>query len=324
MNWIAPMEPIGIDAVKDSSEYIHETKWDGIRGLVYIQNSELKIYTKGGKERTAFYPELGVLAEKFKSKDIILDGEMVVFDKNGLPSFYSSLVRESVKSEKNLKYYQKNYPVNYFVFDILQYKDKLLTGYGLRERKQLLGQVTDSLTGKNNFFHLSEAYTDGRELFKKMKEKNMEGIVSKKITSPYISGKKHDAWYKTKFTKKMLCIIGGILWKNKEPYSLALGVKIAESEKLNYVGKASLGLKASDFKLIKEYREKLIQEECPFSEDSAAGLDTKGNELTWTNPFITCWVNFLELSNDGHLRQPKLAGFTSLPASEADGKVLTE
>ncbi|QNU67568.1 DNA ligase [Ruminiclostridium herbifermentans] len=324
MNWITPMEPINCNTVKEDSEYIHEIKWDGIRGLVYLLNGQLNIYTKKGNTRTVFYPELDVIYDEFKSNDIILDGEIIVLDKNGIPSFYNSLVRESVKSIKNLKYYQDNYPINYIVFDILKYRDELLTNYPLQQRRQLLEQLLSSLVNKNNIIYLSEIYTDGKELFEKMKQKNMEGIVSKKINSMYLQGKQHDAWFKTKFTKRMLCIIGGVIWKYGEANSLILGIKANEDKKINYIGKASLGLKGSDLKLLKEYRDKLIQEECPFSESSIKCLNTKENELTWISPLITCWISYLELSNDGHLRHPKILGFTSLPAEEANGKVLTD
>ena len=324
MNWIAPMDPISCGTVKEGSEYIHEIKWDGIRGLVYLLNGQLNIYTKKGNIRTAFYPELGAIYDEFKSNDIILDGEIIVFDKNGMPSFYNSLVRESVKSQKNLKYYQNNYPINYIVFDILKYRDELLISYPLQQRKQLLQELLSSLINRNNTIYLSDIYTDGKELFEKMKQKNMEGIVSKKINSMYLQGKHHEAWFKTKFTKKMLCIIGGVVWKHGETNSLILGIKANEDKKINYIGKASLGLKGSDLKLLKEYRDKLIQEECPFSENSIEGMNTKENELTWVSPLITCWISYLELSNDGHLRHPKILGFTSLPAEEANGKVFTE
>jgi len=324
MNWIAPMEPISAMKVKEGSEYIHEIKWDGIRGLVYLQNNELKIYTKKGNDRTEFYPEISSLSNEFKSKDVILDGEMVVLDKKGLPSFYNSLIRETVKSKKNLKYYQSNYPINYIVFDILKYKDKLLNKLPLFERKQLLEQIFIPIINQNDTIRLSEAYSDGTDLFQKMKQKNMEGIVSKKINSIYLAGKRHDAWFKTKFTKKMLCVIGGIQWKGEKPNSLVLGVKIAENGKLNYVGKASLGLKESDLKLLKDFRNELSQDQCPFIESSISNIDITGTELTWVNPSITCWINFLELSNDGHFRHPKIIGFTALPVEEANGRVLTD
>jgi ATP-dependent DNA ligase len=89
-------------------------------------------------------------------------------------------------------------------------------------------------------------------------------------------------------------------------------------------GYASLGLKESDLKLLKEYRNQLTQDECPFIESSISSIDVTGTELTWVNPAITCWISFLELSNDGHFRHPKIIGFTALPVEEANGRILTD
>lgn len=323
MNWIAPMEPISSIEVKENNQYIHEVKWDGIRGLVYLQNKEFKIFTKRGNERTEFYPELSILSKEFSNEDITLDGEIVVLDKNGLPSFYNSLIRETVRSKRNFQYYLNNYPVNYIIFDILKHKDKLITKLPLFERKQLLAKLLKSITSQSDTIHISEVYTDGKELFQKMRQRNMEGIVSKKLDSLYLEGKKHDAWFKTKFTKKMLCVIGGIQWKDEKPKSLVLGVTTSNG-KLNYVGKASLGLKQSDLKLLKENINELSQKECPFETSSISNIDVTGSELSWIYPAITCWINFLELSNDGHFRHPKIIGFTALPVEEANGRVLTD
>jgi len=325
MKWIEPMEPISCKDVKEDTQYIHEVKWDGIRGLVYLQNSQLKIYTKKGTDRTAFYPELYVLSDEFKNKNVIFDGELIVLNNDGLPSFYHSLIRETVKSEKNLKYYQRNYAVKYIIFDVLYANGKLLTNIPLFERKQLLPQLLSSFLEKSDTIGISEVYTNGKELYQQMKQKNMEGIVSKKITSVYSEGKNHDAWFKTKFIKKMLCIIGGIQWKGEIPNSLILGIKAhRDDEKLIYIGKASLGLKESDLKLLKEYKNELMQEKCPFSPGSMPELSTTGTEIIWVIPALTCWISFLELSNDGHFRHPQIAGFSQLPAEEADGRVLAD
>jgi bifunctional non-homologous end joining protein LigD len=324
MNWIAPMEPISCSKVKDDPEYIHEIKWDGIRGLVYLQNKELRIYTKKGNERTEFYPEVRKINEVIQADNIVLDGEMVVLDDKGFPSFHNALVRETVKSQRNLQYYLRNYPVRFMVFDVLQYNSRLLTDLPIHERKTILTELLSPAVKDCDTISISEVYTDGNLLYQKMKQNNMEGIVSKKINSTYISGKKHDAWYKTKFTKKMLCIIGGIQWKDDKPNSLIMGVRTAESENLIYMGKASLGLKEADLRLIREYKDQLLQDKCPFEASSISNIEITGSGLTWVNPVITCWVNFLELSNDGHFRHPKIIGFTVLPAEEANGRVLTD
>ncbi len=324
MNWIIPMEPVICPAVKAGADYIHEIKWDGIRGMVYVENGSIKIYTKKGKERTGFYPEIDILKKGLGGKNAVLDGEFVVLDEDGTPSFYKSLIRERVRNSSRLQYYTNAYPVCYMVFDILKYGDKILVNMPLIERKQILEKNLSSFTGDDTNIFITKSYPDGKELFEKMKAQNMEGIVSKKTDSLYIGGKKHDAWFKTKFIKKMLCVVGGIQWKSLQPNSLVMGIKPRDSEKLVYVGKASIGLKQSDLMLIKEYAGQLEQEECPFTTDEIIQLDKTGDRFTWLQPALTCWISFLELTNDGHLRHPKIEGFAVLPAEEADGKVLTE
>ncbi len=324
MKWINPMEPVSLNRVKNDSDFIHEIKWDGIRGLIYLQDGEMRLFTKKGNERTGFYPELDVINKVLKDRNVVLDGEIVVLDHSGQPSFHNVLIRETVKNKRNLEFYLKNYPVKYMVFDILMDKDKLLTKIPLFERKQILEKVISSITNNCDTVFLSQVFKDGRELYETMKEKNMEGIVSKKLNSFYLPGKKHEEWFKTKFTKRMLCIVGGIQWKDKRPNSLLMGITTEESAKLIYMGRASLGLKGSDLQLLMQYKDDLIMGECPFDQTGSAAFEKSGTELTWTVPALTCWISFLELSNDGHFRHPKILGFTNLPAKEANGKVLTD
>jgi bifunctional non-homologous end joining protein LigD len=318
------MEPISCHEVKEGSEFIHEIKWDGIRGLIYIQHSDVRLFTKKGNERTDFYPELDSLYNELKQNDLVIDGEMVVVDENGLPNFHDVLVRETVKNKRNLQYYLKNYPIQYMVFDVLQYNGNLLTKQPLIERKNILTEILSPIVAKNNIVRLSEVFDDGKELYQNMKRNNMEGIVSKKKFSHYVEDKKHNEWFKTKFTKRMLCIVGGIQWKDKKPNSLVLGIKTSGTDKLICVGKASLGLKESDLQLLNQYKNELITEECPFDKNTIANISKTGTELTWAYPALTCWISFLELSNEGSLRHPKIIGFAALPIEEANGKVLTD
>lgn len=324
MNWIPPMEPISCQKVKEGPEFLHEIKWDGIRGLIYIQQSEFKLFTKKGNERTDFYPEMEPIYNELRKTDAVVDGEIVVLDEDGQPDFHDVLVRETVKSKRNLQYYLRNYPIKYMVFDILLYKGKLLTRQPLIERKKILSEVFRPITLKHRVVSLSEVFDDGNELYRNMKINNMEGIVSKKKQSLYIEGKKHEEWFKTKFIKRMLCIVGGIQWKDKKPNSLVLGIKTPEADKLICVGKASLGLKESDLQLLNQYKNELLTQECPFESSSLANISKAGTELTWTFPALTCWISFLELSNEGSLRHPKIIGFSAAPIEEANGKVLTE
>ncbi len=324
MNWIVPMEPNSTPLVKSGEDFVHEVKWDGIRGMVYLQNGSVKIFTKRGNERTDFYPELKPLETLSERNSIVLDGEIVVLDETGKPNFHNALVRETVKSKRNLQYYLKNYPVKYIVFDILMNEDKLLTKTELIYRKQILQKVLSPVVHRSETILISEDFSDGQELYELMKKRNMEGIVSKRLNSFYFPGKKHGEWFKTKFIKKMLCIVGGIVWKDDLPNSLVMGIRTQEHAKLMFMGKASLGLKGSDLQLLRQYKDDLRQMECPFEVGEIGDMDRTGGSLTWTLPVLTCWVSFLELSNDGRFRHPKILGFTNLPPEEANGKVLSD
>jgi len=309
------MEPVSIPDIVTGPGWIHEIKWDGIRGLTYIENGRIHIYTKRGNERTAFYPELSEITRHVDMKNAVLDGEIVVFDNEGNPSFYSSLVRERVQDVKKVKHYSEKHPVKYILFDLLHFNGISLTQKPLVERKEIL----ESIVTKSGNITITDSFKQGEALYKLMKTKNWEGIVSKQTDSWYIPGKAHNSWFKTKLSRKMLTVIGGIQWKDNMPNSLLLGVYREAS--LTFIGKASLGLNQEQLYVLKEQASRLSQKESPFNMESLPGI--KGN-FTWFTPLIACWVYFMEFTNDGHLRHPKILGFSSAKPSEANGKEYVE
>ena len=309
------MEPISIPYIMTGEDWIHEIKWDGIRGLTYIENGSLQIYTKRGNERAAFYPELLEITTLLDARQAVLDGEIVVFDNAGNPCFYNSIVRERVRDIKKVKYYSELYPAKYILFDILNFNGNDLTRTSLGERKKIL----ESSLRRSSNITLTDSFAEGRELYELMKIKHWEGIVSKQKDSLYISGKAHNSWFKTKLSRKMLAVVGGIQWKSNMPNSLLLGVY--RENTLVFIGKASLGLNQEQIYLLKEQSAPLGLKECPFSKDSLTG--NKGN-FTWLNPVLTCWVHFMEFTNDGQMRHPKILGFSSSKPAEANGKEYVE
>lgn len=309
------MEPVSASDAAKGENWLHEVKWDGIRGLSYIENGRLRIYTKHRNERTAFYPELLDITSLLHAKNAILDGEIVIFDKSGNPSFYYSLVRERIRDINKIRHYAGIYPAKYILFDIMYYNGKNLTREPLVERKKML----KSILNKSSIITLTDAFSNGEELYGLMRVKNWEGIVSKEKNSCYISGKTHNSWYKTKLSRKMLAVAGGIQWKSDMPNSLLLG--IYKDNILHFIGKASLGLTQEHLYLLKENSLNLGIRECPFSRESIAG--TKGY-FTWITPVLTCWVHFMEFTNDGQLRHPKILGFSSAKPFEANGKEFVE
>jgi len=308
MDWIQPMEPILNDHIMSSGEWIHQVKWDGIRGISYLDHGEFRVFTKKGLERTFFYPEIAHIKRLFSGHQAILDGEIVVLSQQGKPIFQHVLVRERVRSMEKVDYYARRYPVKYIVFDILSLNDQLLITEPLYKRKELLLTYLK----QDQTIGITDDFSNGQKLLTLMKDKGWEGIVSKKQDSRYSPGKHHQDWYKTKIYKKMLTVVSGIQWKGDYPNALLLS--IFKNQKLQYIGKASLGLKQQDFKLLKQYAGELQQNTAPFAKGG------KWKDVTWLKPRLTCWVQYLEWSGDHLLRHPKIIGFSLQKPEEADGK----
>lgn len=310
MDWIQPMEPISTKKLIDGEDFIHQIKWDGIRGLAYIVNRELKVFTKKGHERTGFYPELNALVDLTDADSVVLDGEIIVPDDKGRPSFHRVLARERVKSLSRVTYYSRTHPVFYMAFDIMSINGRDITSLSFLERREWLCKVLKP----GQCIGITDNYTDGHGLFNLMKEKGWEGIVSKQVNSRYLPGKSHNSWYKLKIAKKLLAAVCGITWKDNCPNSLILG--LYRDNELIYIGKASTGLTQDDFYELKNNVRELESDRCPFD-----GIPLhKGERVTWFKPVLTCWIKFLEWTDDGVLRHPVILGFNSGNAYEANGQ----
>lgn len=313
MDWMMPMSPILRNTIEEGSEWIHQVKWDGIRGLCYMENGRLRVFTKRGRERTGFYPELEVLSFSKKVSSLVLDGELVVLDSEGKPSFHLSLTRERLNSLQKTGLYASKYPAKYVLFDIIALNGQLLTSWPLTERSLLLKELIRPSAN----IALTDDFEDGHALFALMKEKGWEGIVSKRLMSFYSPGKNHTDWYKVKLVRKLLAAIAGITLKESFPNALILAVNRGDG--WEYIGKAAVGLTHTHLALLKDVMNQLKSEKNPFGIQHP---DFK-NAL-WIEINLTCWAGFLEWTQDGALRHPKILGFSDQPPSQATGKEFVE
>jgi len=306
--FFTPMEPILKSGIINHPDFIHQIKWDGIRGILYIENSKVKILTRKNIDITSKYPELQMLKKNFKGRNGILDGEIVIFDDKSKPDFQKILSRHMLKSNYKINHFMKSDPVSYIVFDILYLDNQDLRQFKYSERKTVLQKHYSN----SGFTAITDDFSDGHSLFDIMKEKKMEGIVSKNRNSKYIAGKKHNQWIKTKIKREMLTVIGGLKLKNNLPVSLLLG--IYDQNNLLYIGNASSGLKQNDLYLLKAYMPLLKNASSPF-----ANHFNDSNTL-WLKPALTCYISYLERNNHGHLRHPEIIGFSDKNPEEALGE----
>lgn len=297
MDWFEPMEPILTDSVIQDKGWIHQVKWDGIRGLCYKDGDNISLYTKSGRERSRWYPEVTEEIIKLKCRQAVLDGELIVLDSEGKPSFHDIMSRDRVKREDRIKFYFEKYPVNYMVFDILYKDGEDLRKLPLYERKKIL---EDTLKSEGSV-HIVSDFKDGKALFLSMKERDMEGIVSKKADSTYIGGKKHRMWFKTKITKQINAVVCGLKVKDNEVKSLVIAEYL--DNQLVPIGSVSSGLSYKD-------RITLLQALPQLAEDTPELKNIKDKDVIRIKPVLNVIVSFIEREQNGALRHPVLVGFT--------------
>ena len=270
-----------IDKPFFDDKYLYEIKFDGFRVIIYVSKEEFVIKSRQGKDVTKKYPELKSIQKLVGEKEVIFDGEIIIY-KKGKMDFQELQKRAQFSSEEKIKELAQEEPVRFIAFDIL-YQNKDLRGLTLKRRKDILNKYKDS-----DFFIKSVGYLNGKELFKKIKEKKMEGIVAKLKNSKYYANKRGDEWLKIKNIKDgEFYVLGYKL--NKDKYSLYL-----KDQNNNYVGKVSIT------------KDNPILYKILNSKEENVKINNLKEVINYIKPTIKVTVKYLEKTREGKLRHPIL------------------
>jgi bifunctional non-homologous end joining protein LigD len=302
---VFPMEPQAKSVLIEDNSYYYQVKWDGIRLLAFGEDTKTRLQGRSLKDKTGLYPELAVLPELVKGKSFILDGELVAL-KEKRPSFYTVMQRERASSS-NISRLVKLLPVDYMVFDILFLDGTWLLNKPWEVRQEILKKNII----ENESLHLTPNYKDGRGLLQAVRELGMEGIVAKKIGSPYIPGpRKSSYWLKTKVEQTLEAYVGGLTLKDSRPASLLLGldedgsVEMPGLEKrLRYIGSASSGLKEKELEDWYRWSRENSLSVSPFINPPSS---LPGRKLLWMEPLRKVKIIYNEWTPDLKLRAPRL------------------
>jgi len=302
---IAPMLATAADEPFDSPAFSYEPKWDGVRTLAFVDGGVVRLQTRNLLDCTAQYPEVHGIAEALTGAyQAILDGEIVALDEKGVPSFQRLQPRMHVRDESAVKRLRRSAPVRYQVFDVLWIDGEDLARRPLRERQRRLEEV---ITPMGAIGRAEPFIGTGRALFEAVREQGLEGIVAKRLDSPYTFGRSA-AWIKVKSQRTIDCVIGG--WtmgqggRQSTLGSLLLGVY--RDGTLTPVGHVGTGF---DEKTLKDLLAKLSEREsptCPFGPAPRVNQPAR-----WCLPELVCEVHYTELTKDGTLRHPTFRGLRS-------------
>ena len=294
-------EPMGAtltDQLPKGKEWIFEVKWDGVRGLTFIDKGALTIYTRNNNRCERQYPELQVVPHYIDAEQAILDGEIVVLDSKGVSHF--ELIQPRIHSQDAnsiAKMGQKN-PVHLYVFDLLY-----LDGYDLRrvpliERKRLLEKIVEPFPLLRVSDHFENS---GEDLLEAARQSGLEGLIAKSAKSVYESRRSRN-WLKLKLTSEQEFVIAGYTPGEREHFgSLALGYY--EGGKLHYAGNVGTGFNARNLSELWALLEPLTITKMPFA---AADKIPKGT--LWVKPKLVAQIKFANWTGDKKLRAPVYLG----------------
>src|SRR3954451_15989630 len=161
-----------------SGDFAFEPKWDGFRALV-SRNGRLSVRSRRGWNMTSLLPELAALAD-----GLAVDGELVAFGDDGLPSF-PRLCDRMLHGKHRIE-------VMLIVFDVLAVDGRSVTRRPYWERRQLL----EDLALDGDYWSTTSSLTDGEALWERICRLGLEGVVAKKRCGHYLPGRR--GWIKIK------------------------------------------------------------------------------------------------------------------------------
>lgn len=277
----------------DDREWLFDVKWDGVRAIVR-GGPPVVVTSRRGNNVTSSYPEISAA----EWPDAVVDGEIVVLDDEGAPSFQRLQHRmNTAHPDRSLL---ADHPVAYMVFDVLERQGIDLTNLPLTERRTILegldlpiGAVVSPLT--------PEA---GIALFDAVVDRGLEGIVAKRADSRYRPGIRSPDWRKVVHFPRIKAVVGGFTPGEGSRAAtfgaLQLGLYVDGS--LRWVGGVGSGFDDASLRAIREALDQITTVESPFLPDQPIPA------MQFVAPSLVAVVAIRQWTDDGHLRHPVFHG----------------
>ncbi len=275
---------------------MHEVKWDGIRALVETSATQVRVWTRSGRDISVAFPELADL----KGRSLVLDGEIVSL-RDGVPTLMALADRIHVTDSRKAATLSAANPAVFLIFDVLSVDGESLLAVPWEQRRDVL----DSLELGDVAWQVPSTYDDGEVLLDAARAQGLEGIVSKKRSSIYRPGVRSGDWLKFPIRPTGSFVVGGYRFETDSQSRLgAILVGVPTPSGLAYRGKVGSGIAGKAGARLGELLKPLAQRESPFID--VPRLDAQG--AVWVEPVVVVDVDYLSITADLKLRQPAYRG----------------
>ena len=277
--------------VVDGPEWVFEEKYDGIRAIAERKGDRVRLLSRTGQDLTEGFAEVVDAIRALPDNDLVLDGELVVFDKGGVSRF-QLLQRRGI--DPRLR------PI-YVVFDVLRSKGRDVTKRPLEERRARLMQLIPRRAGPLMPSRVLRA--DGKRALATAREKGWEGVIAKRRGSPYEPGHRSTAWRKVKVRGESEFVIGGYAPPQGSRAEFgALLVGLFDGPRLRYTGKVGTGYTQDTLRDLGAKLRRLQTPRSPFEPAQRV------KDAVWVWPELVAQIAYQEWTSDGKLRQPAFLG----------------
>jgi bifunctional non-homologous end joining protein LigD len=302
----------------DDGRWAYEMKWDGMRALLAVDHSagdradqgRVRITSRNDNDVTARYPELRAIADALPGVDAVLDGEIVALDDSGVPSFERLQPRMHAGSTAAVRRMVGEIPVVFMVFDVLWLDGHSTCALPYTERRALVERL--GLTGPH-WQTPPSTVGDGAAMVSTSQQLGLEGVVAKRLDSPYLPGRRADAWLKVKPAHGQELVVGGWLAGagrlDGRLGSLLVGYHDDgggddgnDHERLRFAGRVGSGLDEGTRTQLEQRLAPLLRGTSPFR------AVPKLPGPTWVEPIVVVEVAFQNWTTAGVLRAPRFRG----------------
>ena len=294
---LAPMLAEAGEKSFNKADWLWEPKLDGYRTLAFIgADGDVTLRSRNGLDLSPQFPGLVAELAKQGPHGMVIDGEIIVLDASGRPSFNALQNRAQLKGEREIAAAEQANPAVFFAFDLPHF-----AGVDLRKaiyadrRRYLLQCVLPS-----PLVQLVHASEDGVALESAAVASGFEGVVGKRKDSRYEAGKRSTAWLKVKPTMSADFVIGGYTQGKGSRGTLgSILVGYWDKGKLRFASHVGSGFDDAKLADMKKRLDPLKAKTNPFSEEPERNAPT-----TWVEPKVVAEICFHSWTEDDHLRAP--------------------